>query len=234
MPFCCFMFFLILLDCEAKTAPIRFNGDGGGSKQIRNHSFLTGFDFFPVHMRVRRTFMEYRFCPFCGNPLITKRHTAGNHPYCKWCKVVHYRNPTVGVAVLMMTDNELLLVKRLGSYKGMWCIPCGHVEWGEDVRSAAYREFKEETGLDAEIGPVFSAHSNFHDPEKQTVGIWFLAKYLGGKLKAGSDAGEAAFFPIDALPEPMAFPTDLLVCEQLKGCLGSRELSGWRNFNFII
>lgn len=176
--------------------------------------------------------MEYRFCPFCGNLLIEKQYHTRNRLYCDRCKVIHYRNPTVGVAVLMIEDDELLLVKRLGSYGGMWCIPCGHVEWGEDVRSAAKREFKEETGLDAEIGPVFTAHSNFHDPEKQTVGIWFLAKCIGGKIKAGSDASEAVFFSIDALPAPMAFPTDLLVCEQLEAYLKSGDLS--RLWNFTV
>jgi len=40
-----------------------------------------------------------------------------------------------------------------------------------------------------------------------------------GQLQPGSDAREAEFFPLEALPAKMAFPTDLLICEKLESLL---------------
>ncbi|MHC1726329.1 MAG: NUDIX hydrolase [Syntrophobacteraceae bacterium] len=143
---------------------------------------------------------------------------------CPDCRRHFYRNPTVGVAVILVEDGKVLLVRRKGSYSGKWCIPCGHVEWDEEVREAAGREFFEETGISVSVGQVFSVHSNFHDPESQTVGIWFWGMRSGGELCPGSDASEAGFFGLDDLPD-MAFPTDIEVCGELKEYLADR-LSG--------
>ena len=171
--------------------------------------------------------MDYKYCPFCGEQLEAKFVDQIQRRYCRSCDQILFRNPTVGVAAILVENNQLLLVKRSGSYNGQWCIPCGHVEWDEDIRAAAYRELLEETGIEASIGRVFTAHSNFHDRNRQTVGIWFWAERVGGTLKAGSDASEARFFNIDTLPDEMAFPTDRLVCEVLRKRIASGSICFW-------
>jgi ADP-ribose pyrophosphatase YjhB (NUDIX family) len=136
---------------------------------------------------------------------------------CRECGKALYVNPAVGVAVVVRRGNDILWGRRSsGRHRGAWCIPCGYVEWGEDVRAAAAREFQEETGLEVEIGEILAVHSNFHDPARLTVGIWFAGKVAGGKLAPADDLQEAAFFPLDDPPQPLAFPTDLLVVEELR------------------
>ncbi len=54
------------------------------------------------------------------------------------------------VGVLVKVGDKCLLCKRnkKGSFPGMWSVPAGKIEEGEETRVAAIREFKEETDLE--------------------------------------------------------------------------------------
>lgn len=159
----------------------------------------------------------FKYCPYCKSKLSLQEKGGKPRPVCPKCGFVQYLNPTVGVAVIIMENGKILLGKRNREpFKGKWCIPCGHVEWGEDVREAAKREFKEETGLEIEVIRVFEVLSNFHDPHNLTVGVWFLGKVIGGKLKPGDDISELKFVSLDKPDVELAFPTDKIVLKKLK------------------
>lgn len=158
------------------------------------------------------------FCLECGTRTESAVRGGRTRNICPGCGWVHWRNPKTGVAVILRDDRErVLLVRRRGTYAGAWCIPCGNVEADEDVREAARREMREETGLDVVLGPVYAVLSNFHDPGDPSVGIWFLGEIAGGKLAPGSDAAETEWFDPGAPPRPLAFPTDARVLEALAG-----------------
>ncbi|MEO9253937.1 MAG: NUDIX domain-containing protein [Tepidiformaceae bacterium] len=121
--------------------------------------------------------------------------------------------------VLRDAEGRVLLGRRAhGTYAGLWCIPCGRLEWDEDVRAGAVRELLEETGLVVSTDEVLAVHSNFHDSERQTVGIWFEGARLSGELHpADGEMSELRYFD-PATPPPLAFPTDELVLAQLAHC----------------
>jgi ADP-ribose pyrophosphatase YjhB (NUDIX family) len=156
-----------------------------------------------------------RFCSACGAP-VRRENAAAARWRCTECRRAIYRNPAVGVAVVIIDAGTILLGRRSrGPYAGRWCIPCGYVEWDEDIRAAACREMREETGLEVALGDVVAVHSNFHDRSAQTVGVWFTGRIIGGTAQAGDDLDALAFCSFANLPA-LAFPTDAQVIADLR------------------
>lgn len=160
---------------------------------------------------------RFSFCPVCGGKLQQQSLQSYTHDVCTQCGRINFENPIVGVAAIIMDEQgRVLMVKRSAdsSYPGLWCIPCGYVEYHEDIRQAIVREVKEETNLDISCGEVFAVHSNFHNPKQHTVGIWFNCLVSGGTPIAGDDAAAIEWFYPDN-PPPLAFPTDYLVLKKI-------------------
>ncbi len=159
---------------------------------------------------------EFTWCPHCRFRLAPDQVGGLVRMVCSGCGFVHFRNPGVGVAGVAIEGGRILMVERgpSSTRAGTWCIPCGYLDYGEEVRHGAAREVQEETGLVVDVGEVIWVASNFHDPAKLTVGIWFECEVIGGDLLAGDDAADARWFPLDQLPE-LAFETDRRLLETL-------------------
>ncbi len=158
---------------------------------------------------------EFRYCPRCAATMGTKPGTR--HARCTACGFTHYQNPAAGVAIVVRDDwGRVLMGKRAtGEWAGLWCIPCGYVEWDEDIRDAAVREFEEETGLRVRTDDVVAVHSNFHNPRQHTVGTWFEGEVVGGELQPRDGELSELAYVDPAAPPPLAFPTDGLVLAKL-------------------
>ncbi|OQX58582.1 hypothetical protein B5M50_04155 [candidate division KSB1 bacterium 4484_219] len=160
---------------------------------------------------------HYRFCPMCGAKLQSQRLHNRIRLVCPHCRYVFYQNPTPAVGVILMRNNEILLVQRKYEPRaGDWSLPAGFIEYDEEVEQAAVRELKEETNLDIRLTGLFEVYSGKDDPRSHVVLILYRGEIIGGELRAGDDAIAARFFPLDQLPENIAFCCHRQAIEKLK------------------
>jgi len=146
-----------------------------------------------------------RFCPRCGTPLALQEVFHELRPVCPSCGYVHYSDPKVAVAVLVIQNGQVLLTRRAYPPEvGRWSIPAGFMNAFEEPTRAAERECLEETGLQVRVTALLDVLGGREHPRGADVLIAYLAEVVGGELRAGDDASAADFFPLEALP-PLAF-----------------------------
>jgi 8-oxo-dGTP diphosphatase len=154
------------------------------------------------------------FCGGCGGRL-SPWDPGGLPRTCTDCGRTAWRDPKVGVGVVVRDDEgRLLLVRRAGApARGLWSLPAGFVDAGEDPRVAAAREAREETGLEVEVGDVVGCWAD--GSGRASFFLAFAAVVVGGTLSAGDDATDARWFALDSLPE-LAFASTNRVAERLR------------------
>ncbi len=147
-----------------------------------------------------------RFCLRCASPLVRRDDHGSPRPTCPKCGFIHYRNPVPAAGVILTWRGGVLMVKRKYDPRaGAWCLPAGFMEYGETPERCALRELKEETGLSGNLDGLFGVYTGTDDPRVRAVLIIYAAERAGGRLKPGDGAIEARFFPLAALPRPIAF-----------------------------
>jgi 8-oxo-dGTP diphosphatase len=99
------------------------------------------------------------------------------------------------VGVVCIKEERVLLIRRGNApMAGRWSVPGGRIEAGESEDAAALRELDEETGVAAALlGKI----------EDFTLGGYiiaeFAARWTAGEPRAGGDALEAVFAPLNDL-----------------------------------
>ena len=141
-----------------------------------------------------------------------------------------YPRPAVSVDAVLLAGPpahpHVLLIRRASDpFAGAWALPGGFVDEGERLEDAMRRELGEETGL-VFNGPLVQAGA-YGDPGRDPRG-WTVSVAFGGRLGddlpdvvGGDDAADAAWHPVDALPE-LAFDHAIIVAEAL-----ARIDEGW-------
>jgi 8-oxo-dGTP diphosphatase len=126
-------------------------------------------------------------------------------PVCPNCNWIYFPDPKVAAAVLIEQDSRILLVRRNNQpFQGLWTLPAGFVDAGEDPACSAERECLEETGLKVRITSLMEIITGLEHPRGADMVIVYRGQIEGGILQASDDADMAEWFSLDDLP-PLAF-----------------------------
>ena len=83
---------------------------------------------------------EINFCPRCGSRVSLREKFGKPRAVCSNCNWIHFADPKVAAAVLVEQDGSVLLVRRVNEpFRGLWTLPAGFVDAGEDPARAAER-----------------------------------------------------------------------------------------------
>lgn len=149
----------------------------------------------------------FRFCPVCGGPLESRLLKNGEPQrlVCAACAFVFYLDPKLAVGTIITDESRrVVLVRRaIEPGYGKWVFPGGFVDRGEEVRAAAVREAREETGLDVRIDRLVNIYSY---TGRTPVIVVYAATMIGGCLGCDDEGLEVRLFEPDAIPwDELAF-----------------------------
>ena len=157
---------------------------------------------------------EVRYCPRCGTPVIQAIRFGRQRPICPRCAWIFFADPKVAVALLVVNEGKILFVQRSNEpYRGLWSLPAGFVDAGEDPVEAAVRECREETGLEVRVIELLDLLSGQEHPRGANLLIVYRGEILLGILRPGDDAEQAGFFDLRDLP-PLAFASTRTILER--------------------
>ena len=148
---------------------------------------------------------EIKFCSRCGVKLNRELRFGKVRPVCPQCEWVYFADPKVAAAVLIEQDGRVLLARRINEpFRGLWTLPAGFVDAGEDPAEAAARECSEETGLSVRVLGVLEVVAGREHERGADFIIVYQAEIISGEMTPGDDADAVQWFSKSHLP-PLAF-----------------------------
>jgi len=160
-----------------------------------------------------KIFDVINYCPRCGTPVVQAERSGRLRPVCPNCGWIYFADPKVAVAALITRENEILLVRRtVDPQCGLWALPAGYVDAGEDPARACERECQEETGLKVRVAGLIEVLNGQDHPNGAHIIIVYRAEVVSGSLRPGDDVDRANYFRRDGLP-PLAFTSILKVLD---------------------
>ena len=129
-------------------------------------------------------------------------------------------NKPLGVAAkaVIRKEGKILLVQRPDSEgfdPGLWELPGGKLEYGEDLIELLKREVEEEVGLLIRVGRPFVTW-HFYKDHFWVTGITFVCDYLEGTVRLSHEHQNYAWIKPD---QYAAYPLGTAVKEQLEAYL---------------
>jgi len=112
------------------------------------------------------------------------------------------------VGAIIEKDGRILLIKRNHEpFKGYWCIPGGHIDFGETPEEAIKREVNEETGLTVKKLKFFDYYSEIYKEIKwHAVALIFICKAEGNVKICPKEVKEHKWLnEKEALKQKLAF-----------------------------
>jgi ADP-ribose pyrophosphatase YjhB (NUDIX family) len=169
---------------------------------------------------------DFRFCPMCGGALESRSLRDGDPArlVCTACGFVFYLDPKLAVGTIITDEqNRVVLVKRaIEPGYGKWVFPGGYVDRGEEVRAAAVREAREETGLEVRLDRLINIYSY---TGRVPVIVVYSATMMGGCLGCDDEGLEARFFEPETIPwEELAFRSTREALHEFLGLTRSSPL----------
>lgn len=111
----------------------------------------------------------------------------------------------MGVGAVILDGDRVLLVKRgTPPAQGKWSVPGGLLRLGETIEAAVVREVEEECGIRVHLDEVVGVVNRIiTDADGRIRYHYVLIDYLAvpqsGEARAGSDAAQVRWVPVDEM-----------------------------------